>query len=417
MFLRCTSLLGIAVCVLLFEYHTAAGEQFPQYRDSVRITLGHAEKAFLKNNLQLLAARFQIDAADAQIAQARLWNNPNISFEQNVYNWDTKKYFDVTSTGNSGIQLQQLVLLAGKRNKQIHLAELNTQAAQWNLLDLTRTLKYQLRTDFFTLLYLQQSLAFYDESISTLRQTVRSVEAVYASRSILLSEVLRLKSLLFSLETERLKLVDQMVDIQGELHTLVGDSSLTNSYIITQAEPWRIDAASPVPFSLEQLMETAKSNRPDAKNIETAMKTEEANLSLQHSLAIPDVTVGGLWSRQGSYIPNYYAVTLQFDLPIFNRNQGNIRTSEENLEADIRTYKGTLLRMEKDVRSAFDHAIAIDSLYRSFDKKFTGEYHDLVAGMVASYERRNISIIEFTDFYESYLYEALSKCCNYKVIG
>ncbi|HVN48084.1 MAG TPA: TolC family protein, partial [Bacteroidota bacterium] len=319
-----------------------------------------------------------------------------------IYNWDTKKYFDVTSSGNSGIQLQQLVVLAGKRGKQLHLAELNTQAAQWNFLDLTRALRYQLRTDFFTLFYLQQLLAFYDKNLSTLRQTVHSVEAVYANRSILLSEVLRLKSLLFSLETERLKLLDQMVDIQGELHTLVGDSTFSNSYFIPQAEPQRIDEVSPSPLSIEQLMETAKSHRPDVMSIETAMKTEEANLSLQRSLAIPDITVGGLWSRQGSYIPNYYAVTLQFDLPILNRNQGNIRTSEENLEADIRTYQSSLQRLEKDIHGAFDHAVAIDSMYRSFDKKFTGEYRDLVAGMVASYEKRNVNIIEFTDFFESY---------------
>ena len=95
--------------------------------DTVAITLQQAEERFLKNNLQLLAARFNIDAAKAAVVQAELWNNPNISIEQNAYNKFTKRYFDVTKTGNTDIQLQQLILLAGKRDKQIRLAEINSR--------------------------------------------------------------------------------------------------------------------------------------------------------------------------------------------------------------------------------------------------------------------------------------------------
>jgi outer membrane protein, heavy metal efflux system len=76
--------------------------------DTVFITLEKAEDRFVQNNLQLLAARFGIGAAKAAAYQAGLWSNPNIAVEQNAYNKYTNKYFDVSRTGNTEVQLQQL---------------------------------------------------------------------------------------------------------------------------------------------------------------------------------------------------------------------------------------------------------------------------------------------------------------------
>ena len=199
--------------------------------DTVAITLQQAEGLFLKNNLQLLAARFNIDAAKAAVYQAELWSNPNISIEQNAYNKFTKKYFDVTKTGNTEVQLQQLILLAGKRDKQIRLAEINSQIAENTFYDLLRALKFELRTNFFDLYFLQQSLAFYDETIPNVRKTVAATETIYQKRSILLSEVLRLKSLLFSLENERLGLQNQVSEIEHGMGVLLRDTSESASVL------------------------------------------------------------------------------------------------------------------------------------------------------------------------------------------
>ena len=142
--------------------------------------------------------------------------------------------------------------------------------------------------------------------------------------------------------------------------------------------------------------------RPDYKNTKSQIEYEEANLSLQKAMRIPDLTVGGTYSRAGSYIPDYYALTLSIDLPIFNRNQGNVEVSENTLEANKLLREYSQKSLEKEIATAYKKAIDTDSLFRAFDKKFTGEYKTLVDGMDADYQKRNITIIEFTDFYESY---------------
>jgi cobalt-zinc-cadmium efflux system outer membrane protein len=389
-------------CLFLAAQVFSLAQASETQTDTVAITLQQAEGRFLKNNLQLLAARFNIDAAKAAVVQAELWNNPNLSIEQNAYNKFTKRYFDVTKTGNTDIQLQQLILLAGKRDKQIRLAEINSQIAENSFYDLLRALKFELRTDFFDLYFLQQSLAFYDETIPNVRRTVAATETIYQKRSILLSEVLRLKSLLFSLENERLGLLNQVSEIEHGMRVLLRDTSGSISYLVPQLDSNAIESLQVNALSLQDVIATALEKRTDYKNAETQIQYEETNLSLQKAMSIPDLTVGGTYSRAGSYIPDYYALTLSIDLPIFNRNQGNVQISENTLEADKLLREYSRKTLEKEIATAYKKAIDTDRFFRAFDKKFTGEYKTLVEGMDADYQKRNITIIEFTDFYESY---------------
>ena len=105
-----------------------------------------------------------------------------------------------------------------------------------------------------------------------------------------------------------------------------------------------------------------------------------ANLSYQYALAVPDLTIGGRWSRAGRYIPDYYAVSLSIDLPIFNRNQGNVEVSERTLEANKLILNNAALSFREDVQVAYIKALDADHRYRQSDKVFISEYKMLVDG-------------------------------------
>jgi len=116
--LKTKSILTISAIILIQISSVCVYPKPDEYKvDTLSITLKTAEDRFLKENLQLLASRYNINAADAQITQAGLWSNPNISIEQNIYNQTTHRYFDFTNTGNTEVQIQQLFALAGKKDK------------------------------------------------------------------------------------------------------------------------------------------------------------------------------------------------------------------------------------------------------------------------------------------------------------
>jgi cobalt-zinc-cadmium efflux system outer membrane protein len=211
-----------------------------------------------------------------------------------------------------------------------------------------------------------------------------------------------LKSLLFSLESERLGLMNQISGLENGLGVLLHDSTRSATYFIPKIESGLLDDVHIDTLSIENVLNAAIDNRPDYKIADAQVHYEETNLSLQKAMRIPDLTIGGRYSRAGSYIPEYYALSVSIDLPLFNRNQGNVEVSTNTLAANRMLRDHARISVEKEVMSAYRKALDTDSLYRAFDKKFTGQYKTLVDGMTASYEKRNITIIEFTDFYESY---------------
>jgi len=389
--------LSLAVIIIF----AAVSVQGQVKTDSVKITLTNAEKNFLERNLALLAAKYNISASEASIIQAGLWNNPNISIEQNIYNNETHKYFDITASGNTGIQIQQLFTLAGKKGYQVKLASINKEISEHNFADLLRNLKYQLRTDFYSLYYLQNSLKFYSGSILAIGKAINAINGIYTTRSVLTSEIMRLKSLLFSLENEQLNIKNQVSDIENDLNVLMNETG-GKIYFEPQVDQKALDETDISQIDLESTINTALENRPDYKITDAAVRSEETNLELQKSLAVPDLTIGAIWSRQGGYIPNYYAMTVSIDLPVFNRNQGNIAVSENTLEADKKMKDQAKRKLVNDVINSFNKLIETDHLFKKFNGNFTNDYQKLVDGMISNYEKRYITIIEFTDFYESY---------------
>nr|WP_244247522.1 TolC family protein [Leptospira yasudae] len=368
----------------------------------IRINLKKAEETFLRNNLSLLAKRLEVEASKAEVIQNRLWDNPVLSVDQNAYNQNTGRYLDASKSGQTAIQIEQLFVLAGKRDKRIRLAQWNANTGEQDFYDLLRSLKLELRVTFYKLFYLKRSLEFFDENILSFRKTIRSSEAVFKNRDILLSEVLRLKSILFRLETDRSEIVSSIIEKENILKLLLNEPDFSEAvFEIEMTGPE--DMQSPLlSKSGEELFNVALEKRPDLKALEFGIKAEQTNLALQKSLAIPDLKLGGSWDRAGNYINNYYGVTLSMAIPTFDRNQGNIRESELTLAAKKAKYEEKRIKIRSEVLSAVGKAREKERLLLEYKDSFTKDYQNLAALMVENYRKKYLTILEFADFFEAY---------------
>jgi len=137
-----------------------------QSTDTLSISLIEAEKIFLERNYQLLAQRFNINSAQANIKQAKLWYNPTIFFESNFYNPNTKKVFNygknvdnngVYNNGEFQATISQLVSIAAKRSKLVRLAQSNMHLQALAFDDLLRNLRFNLYKAYSELYYDHQS--------------------------------------------------------------------------------------------------------------------------------------------------------------------------------------------------------------------------------------------------------------------
>ena len=124
------------------------------------LTLKDAGQLFLKQNLSLIAARYDMDIAQAQVLQARLFENPVISLEQNVYNRLNGKYFDMGKDGESGVEIEQVISIAGQRSNRIRLEKVNKEMAGYQFQEIMRTLHSELNERFVETYFLQRSLGY-----------------------------------------------------------------------------------------------------------------------------------------------------------------------------------------------------------------------------------------------------------------
>ncbi|HEX8425569.1 TolC family protein [Hymenobacter sp.] len=383
--------------VLLVSFTARAAA--PLGADTVRLTLPEAEKRFVENNLTLLAQRYNVSAAQAQILQAKLWDNPTITLEQNTYNPQTHKALDVTRTGNTAVQVQQLFSLAGRRKAATNVAQQNALVEQFTFEDLLRNLRYELRSTFYDLYYKQQSVSVYDKEVASFQRTVTLYQSQYDKGNIALKEVIRLKAFLFQLLNERQALLSDIATEQADLRTLMRDTS--GAYYVPTADLNHLRALSLAGRTEDQLIDSAQVNRADVKARQAAVQQQTQNLRLQRALAAPDLAAGYVYDRAGNYIQNYNAVTLGIAVPIFNRNQGNIHTAQQQIEVSKAQLGQQQLVVQNDVQEAWRQARQTDQLYQSADRE-TSDFDRLMKGIDESYAKRNLTVVEFLDFYESY---------------
>ncbi|TGK05518.1 TolC family protein [Leptospira langatensis] len=373
-------------------------------RTQIRIELAKAEELLWKNNLLLLASKFNIDAKKAGIEQAGLYANPNIFIDQSIFAEPTQRYFDFTRSGQTVVQIQQVFLLGGKIDKRIRVAELTAKMSEQEFYDLARALITKLRRTFYFIHYYREAIAFYDGSLAALEKTVSSADLAYKRRAVLQSEVLRLKALLFFLRKEREDLRIKVLEKEADLRVLLNEESYKAADIalvpvldIDFVEKLSIDG-----LKLDSMLGKAREYRPDLKKAVQALRYEEANLELQHANAIPDLAFGPMYNRGGTAFQNYWGVTAQLNIPIFDRNQGNIKAAEKSILVRKQELKNLILEVENEVNVALATAKAKDGLYRRFRNTYTKDYSDLAQDMILSYEKRYISILEFADFFETY---------------
>jgi cobalt-zinc-cadmium efflux system outer membrane protein len=376
--------------------------------DTLRIRLDSAERLFITGNFTLLAQKFNIQAQKAQEIQARLYPNPNFSIFYSIYNSTTNKFFP-TGPGTTGseisMQLSQMIYLAGKRNKQVKIAETNTRLSEFQFFDLIRTLKYTLRTDFYNIYFLLHSASVYDEEIRSLRQVVAAFEEQEGKGYIAEKEVIRIKAQLYTLLAEYNSLISQINDQESELRLVL---QIKGSFIVPELDSAKLETLDPASYSLTTLLDSAYRNRSDLQIARTNVEASKLNYSYQKSLAVPDLTLALAYDKQGSYINNLPSLGAAIDLPFFNRNKGNILTAKITTEANNALQLNAEATVQENVSHALEKAFANDKMYRTIDPKFLKDFDHMLYEVLANYEKRNLTLLDFLDFYESYKDNVLS---------
>ncbi len=365
----------------------------------ISLSLKESERRFSEHNLEVMAERYNIDIAEAQVLQAKLFDNPVVSLEQNVYNRLNGRYFDFGKQGETIVEVEQLIYIAGQRNKRVRLERINKEMAIYQFEEVLRTLRSELREKFVALYFTRKSGLVYDREIDSLARLLEVLKEQNEKGNVSLLEKSRVEALLLSLRQERNEIADQVISLQGDMRLLLGLSGDdTFEPVFDESVLDRIDMDA-VPLSgLTSLLY----ERPDLKLARAGVKASEADVRLQRSLAFPEVSVKGTYDKAGNFINDYWAIGLSVSLPLFNRNQGNIRAAKVSVAQRAHKEEYARRQAENELFTGYARLERAIRLYHSSNYGLERDFALIIEGVNQNFRKRNISLLEFIDYYETY---------------
>lgn len=291
-----------------------AAAQTPGTPAKGTITISDAVSIFLQQNLQLLAARYDIDTVDAEKLTARLRPNPEISVELSDIPLDFSQSFVKPQTFSYGIS--QTFELGGKRRKRIAEANANSELARAQFQIVLWQLTNDLKKKFYAVLLADSLLKLARENQTTFAEIVKHTTEVFQ-----LGEISGLD--LQRLEIEKFKFDTDVANSERDYEIALRDLRVTlgGDYRAMEiAVAGSIDYYQPSEFSLTELRDKALSARPDLKAAQLSERAADASIRLQDAQRIPDLTLGA-GIEQVSQGGSTYNFGVGIPLPVSNRNQ------------------------------------------------------------------------------------------------
>lgn len=383
----------IFFCAFVVLFATHASAQVAS--DTLKVDVETYERLFLEKNLSLLAQQMSVAQEEALLIQEKIWNNPSLSISD-VNFWTPN---EEASIQQFEVALETLIQTAGKRKHRIHLQKLSGQMAVKEYEDLLRKLRREVRSQLAELLYFQEILPIYKNLNQNIAQILRVNKEQTEQRNYPREELLRLQTL-------ALELTKEIFDIQQEAESL---ASKLKQYI--QLEPNMALIIKPnqsnkiiaqfANLDLSALTEIEK--RPDLQRFELQKEQAEAAIKLARAEAYPDLSLEASYNRFDGVWKDYIGFGVAFDLPIFNRNQGQIRFAKEEIKIQEIKQQQYRLEVQHAVEREYQKLGELLAIRRGIEVDYQDGLEDMLQLYTQDYKDRNINLLTFLDIQEAYL--------------
>ena len=305
----------------------------------------------------LQAARQRLAIAEGRLLQARLRPNPTLDTE-----YGSTRFLGGEAESDLSVRASQVFELGNKRNRRVAVAELELQKIRAEVLAIERQIAVEIRTAYTSALAAARQLDVLEKLIADDEEIVRVTEERLKE-----GDVAPLDVNLVKVEADRLKVqaIQAKSDLETQLlqiRTLIGADVAESIRLAPQPDrPPRLD------IGLSELTELALTQRADFQAARLGEQLGTARIDLAKANAVPNVAGSVRYSRSKSVIDfpsrlgggnfpntdNSLTFGVSIDIPIFNRNQGEIASAAgEQLQATLlREFLETTIR--RDVAVAY----------------------------------------------------------------
>jgi cobalt-zinc-cadmium efflux system outer membrane protein len=365
---------------------------------AVTISLDDAIQMALRHNHNLLAARTTIQQSEAEEITANLRPNPVILsdwqflpvFQPSQFSAD---YLDNVAQFDLGVSY--LFERGKKRQHRLRAARDLTAVTRSQVADNERSLAFSVATLFINVELAESTLALAMQDLKSFQNTVDISQARYNAGDIGEGDLLKIKLQMLQFQTD--VSAAQLARVQGlsDLRQVLGYESIAPDYDVVGEFEYR-----PVKGNVDDFQAKALQSRPDLRAAQQGVTAADSQRALQQAIGKRDVTAEINYTHLG-YL-NDISLFGQMQMPIFDRNQGEIARAGFALtqaQEQERFANGQVLT---DVRDAFENLHTNDQvvgLYRSGYLDQAQQSRDISE---YAYRHGAASLLDFLDAERSY---------------
>lgn len=363
-----------------------------------QMSLLDCENAFQTNNLQLLAEQYNINMADADILQAKIWELPQMSGYINAYNPEDRKFLDAGKA--KGFEVTQLIYMGGKKKNEVAFAKSNKDLVQLQFTQLLVELRTQLHTNYYNLYYEKLKLDNTNKQLGYMNDLLKAYKVQSAKGNVSLKDEVRLQSIVIQLNNDKLGINKDILEFEQNLKVLTGITQNIEPQI-SDDEAKQILAAQPFGDESDLKRKAIENNADYLFNLKL-IDNSKLYAQWQKSLNVPDLNVGAEYDQNSGTFRNEINLKVGIPIPLWKVNKGNMQKANFAIQQNQRNAEFQKLNLETKVQSAFQ--MWKNQYEQLLEIKSTDlDNLDLVYnGILKNFRNGNVNLIDFTDFMESY---------------
>lgn len=390
------------------EFQSAPADQPPASRAETPapagvagLTLGRALLLAFEHSPALAAAKREIKAREAEALQAGLLPNPELEAEvEDIYGGTTGQPMDEQdlselAAAEATVVLSQTIELAGKRRKRRIIGKANADLASWDFETRRLELLGDVHSVFVALLAAQERLRLAEGLYAVAARADETARAKVEAGKVPPLERQRTAVALAQVAGERDRAASEVEGLRYQLAAFWGES--TPSFESVKGDLASISSVPPYP----QLASTLESH-PDLARFGDEISKRRAQLALARAQSIPDPTlsVGARYFHETENHAFLFGVGIP--IPLFDRNQGNIRAAEARLDQAGLERRAASLMLRQKLSAAHRKLVGAERLARRLQEEAVPYARKGYETLLEGYELGEFDLIAVLDAQQSY---------------
>lgn len=257
-----------------------------------------------------------------------------------------------------------------------------------------------MRETYYALYFEEKKLQSVDIQLKYMNDLLEAYRVQTQKGNTSLKDEVRLQAVVINLNNDKVEINNNILQQQQSMKVLTGlnESMLTN---FGDEEANKLMAVQPL-MTIDDIKQKALENNADYLFSVKTIDNNKTYLKWQKSLNVPDINVGGAWSQNGGTFNNEIDFTIGIPIPLWKRNKGNVVKAQYQIEQSQKTVEMKKQQLETQLDMAYQTWQNQYQQYFTLKPQDMDNLETVYQGILKNFRKGNISLIEFTDFTDSY---------------